>query len=208
MNLEVEGYTVITARTGKQALDILRTERPDLILMDVMLEDVSGIKLTGRIKNTPATADIPVIMLTAKDSDTDVVIGLGVGADDYVTKPFSTVVLAARIESVLKRAKPVEIFGSDAVHAGPLKMVPAARHVTLEGKTLNLTGGQFDILLALIKAHRHVLSRSELKETLGKSASGQKERIVDVHIAALRRKLGRYRAIIKTVQGKGYRADY
>ena len=205
LNLGKEGYVVDTARSGAEAMSILSTNRPDLILLDIMLDDISGVKLTGQLKNTPETAGIPIILLTAKDSETDVVVGLSVGADDYVTKPFSTPVLAARIEAVLRRAYAADDAISDIISAGPVKIIPSRRQVLVEGQSVDLTGGEYDILVALIQAGGAILSRPELKAALGPEATGQKERIVDVHVASLRKKLGPAKKIVKTIHRQGYR---
>ncbi len=137
MNLGTEGYIINTAENAAQALAAVRTNRPDLILLDIMLPDTSGIKLTGKLKNTPNTANIPIILLTAKDKETDMVVGLSVGADDYITKPFSTSVLVARIEAVLRRAYP----GDEGV-----REVLAAGRVEAGGRVV-LANGLLDVLL-------------------------------------------------------------
>ncbi len=205
MNLGTEGYIINTAENAAQALAAVRTNRPDLILLDIMLPDTSGIKLTGKLKNTPNTANIPIILLTAKDKETDMVVGLSVGADDYITKPFSTSVLVARIEAVLRRAYPGDEDVREVLAAGPVTILPAAREVRVQGKVVELTGGEFGILVALVEAGGDILSRAQLKGALGEEAKGEKARIIDVHIAALRKKLGAAKNIIKTVHSRGYR---
>jgi two-component system phosphate regulon response regulator PhoB len=207
LDLGKEGYIIQRAQSGSEALSSIRTNRPDLILLDIMLPDMSGVQLTGKLKNSPETADIPIILLTAKDSETDMVVGLSVGADDYVTKPFSPAVLIARIEAVLRRAQSEIDDGRETYSAGPLKVVPANRQVFVEGKSVELTGGEYGILLALVKAGGAVLSREELRGVLGEGAHGESERIVDVHVAALRKKLGDCRRLVKTVHGRGYRVE-
>ena len=205
MNLGAEGYVITTAENAAQAMASIRTNKPDLILLDIMLPDTSGIQLTGKLKNTPKTADIPIILLTAKDKETDVVVGLSVGADDYVTKPFSTSVLIARIEAVLRRAYPAEENVREILAAGPVTIIPAAREIRVHGEPIELTGGEYGILVALIEAGGKILSRSQLKTALGLEAQGAKVRIIDVHIASLRKKLGPARTIIKTIHSRGYR---
>jgi two-component system phosphate regulon response regulator PhoB len=207
MNLENEGFIVSTASSGQEAVSMMVADRPDLVLMDVMLGDMSGINLTAKIKNNPETADIPVIMLTAKDSENDVVVGLSVGADDYVTKPFSTRILAARIEAVLKRAAAADISKKKTLAIGPLKIVVGSRKVLVAGRSVNLTGGEFCILVALVRAGGGVVSRAELLEAAGTGSDYKKGRIIDVHIAAIRKKLDGHKSIIKTVHGGGYRID-
>lgn len=205
MNLGAEGFIVTTAEDAAQALAAVRTNRPDLILLDIMLPDTSGIKLTGKLKNTPETANIPIILLTAKDKETDVIVGLSVGADDYVTKPFSNSVLVARIEAVLRRAYPADEDVREILAAGPVIILPSAREVRVHGQPVELTGGEYSILVALIEAGGSILSRAQLKAALGEEAKGEKARIIDVHIASLRKKLGPARTIIKTVHSRGYR---
>lgn len=205
MNLGAEGFIITTAEDAAQALAAVRTNRPDLILLDIMLPDTSGIKLTGKLKNTPETANIPIILLTAKDKETDVIVGLSVGADDYVTKPFSNSVLVARIEAVLRRAYPADEDVREILAAGPVIILPSAREVRVHGQPVELTGGEYGILVALIEAGGNILSRDQLKSALGEEAKGEKARIIDVHIASLRKKLGPARTIIKTVHSRGYR---
>ena len=204
INLSAAGYIIRTAQSGAEALSALRRDTHDLILLDIMLDDISGIKLAARIKNTPETAQIPIIMLTAKDTETDVIVGLSVGADDYVTKPFSTAVLQARIETVLRRANPENDRLPDILSAGDIRIFPASQEVRVEGKPIDVTAGEYNILVALAEADGAILSREQLKAASG-AGKGEKERIVDVHIASLRKKLGPARTTIKTVQGRGYR---
>jgi two-component system phosphate regulon response regulator PhoB len=205
MSLGAEGFIVTTASDAAQALASVRTNRPDLILLDIMLPDTSGIKLTGKLKNMPKTANIPIILLTAKDKETDMIVGLSVGADDYITKPFSTSVLVARIEAVLRRAYPADGDIRDILAAGPVTILPSAREVRIHGNPVELTGGEYSILVTLIEAGGNILSRTQLKDALGPEAKGDKARIIDVHIAALRKKLGPARNIIKTIHSRGYR---
>ena len=206
MNLSTAGYVVRTAASGAEAMSVIRTDRPDLILLDVMLGDISGVKLAGKLKNTPQTAGIPIIMLTAKDSETDVIVGLSMGADDYITKPFSTAVLIARIEAVLRRDSGEGDSLREILTAGPVRIVPASREVLVEGRAVELTGAEYAILLALAEAGGSILSRDELKGISGAGRSDS-ERIVDVHIAALRKKLGPAKGIVKTIHGQGYRIN-
>jgi len=207
MNLIAEGYVVRTASSGAEALTTIGANKPDIVLLDIMLDDISGIKLAGKLKNSDDTAGIPIIMITAKDSETDIVIGYGVGADDYVTKPFSTKVLVAHMEAVLRRAYPDSGTLSNIISAGPLKIIYDLRRVILNGTELELTAGEYNILTALVRASGKILSRDELKVALGRSEGLQKDRIIDVHIAALRKKLATAKNIIKTVHGTGYRIN-
>ena len=207
MSLEAEGYVVCTAINGQEASAMLAVEKPDLILMDVMLGDMSGVNLTAKIKNNPDTQDIPVIMLSAKDSETDVIVGLRVGADDYVTKPFSTQILLARIEAVLKRISRADVVSDKTLIAGPIKVLMASQQALAAGKDIELTTAELSILVALMRAGGSLVTRTELKTILGSESAGQQDRIVDVHVAAIRKKLGEYKTIIKTVHKQGYRLN-
>jgi two-component system, OmpR family, phosphate regulon response regulator PhoB len=206
MGLEGEGYRVRTVLTGAKALDEIRTRPPELVLLDIMLDDVSGIDLAAQLKHSSPTAGIPIILLTAKDSDTDIVVGLRVGADDYVTKPFNTAVLVARIEAVLRRTRGATRQTGPVLSAGPVRVIRQSRQVLVGDREVHLTGAEFRILTTLIEAGGKVLGRSELKTALGHEATGHNERIVDVHVAALRKKLGADgRRVVRTVHGAGYR---
>ena len=206
MSLSQEGYMVKTAASGEAAMALIATDKPDLILLDIILGDTSGIKMTTRLKNDVATAHIPIILLTAKDTETDIIVGLSVGADDYITKPFSTKVLLARIDAVLRRAYPEPNAVRETLQAGAVRIFPAGQQVFVEGVPVDVTPAEFNILLSLIKAAGSVLSRDDLQAIIGSEEQTDNERVVDVHIASLRKKLGAARKIIKTVHGKGYRA--
>lgn len=205
MALKQEGFTVRTAASGADALAQIAAEKPDLILLDIVLGDMSGIKLTTKLKNDSETGQIPIILLTAKDSETDIIVGLSVGADDYITKPFSTKVLLARMEAVLRRAYPEPVV-KEIVQAGPIRIFPSGRQVFMEGVPVSLTPAEYTILTALIKAGGSILTRRQLYELLSPGEETQNERVVDVHVAALRKKLTKARYVIKTVHGRGYRA--
>lgn len=207
MSLEQHGYRVRTALCGEEALRQLEKEPPDLILLDILLGDISGIQLTARLKNSEKTAAIPIILLTAKDTETDIIVGLSVGADDYITKPFSMQVLLARMEAVLRRTRPAVSSVQEILTAGSVRVFPSGRQVFVEGKPVELTPAEFNILAELIRAEGSVRSRSDLLKAAGPS-SGENERVVDVHVAALRKKLGTARNLIKTVHGQGYRIFY
>ena len=206
MSLSQEGYIIRTAASGAEAMAMLAVDKPDLILLDIILGDTSGIKLTTKLKNEAETAHIPIILLTAKDSETDIIVGLSVGADDYITKPFSTKVLLARIDAVLRRAYPEPNAVREILQAGAVRLFPSGRQVFVEGTPVDLTPAEFNILLSLFKAGGSALSREDLQGILGSTEQSPNERIVDVHVASLRKKLGTARNIIKTVHGKGYRA--
>jgi DNA-binding response OmpR family regulator len=207
MSLSPEGYIIRTAQTAAEALSSIKLQKPDLILLDILLPDISGIRLTTQLKNDSETSQIPIILLTAKDGETDIIVGLSIGADDYITKPFNMKVLLARMEAVLRRAYPQGKEVKQVLSAGPIRVFPAARQVFVEGQPVELTGAEFAILLALINANGTILSRSELGKLLqNTSETGGSERVVDVHVAALRKKLGKARNFVKTIHGQGYRA--
>ena len=205
MALSQEGYCVRTAASGSDALAMIAAQKPDLILLDIILGDISGIKLTTKLKHEAETSHIPIILLTAKDSETDMIVGLSVGADDYITKPFSTKVLLARIDAVLRRAYPVSPEIKEILQAGPVRVFPLRSQAFAEGEPVDLTPAEFNILLSLLKAAGEILSREQLRAKLGSVDQSSNERVVDVHVAAMRKKLGNARKIIKTVHGKGYR---
>lgn len=207
MALSQEGYIVRTAASGAEAIDAVAAEKPELILLDILLGDTSGIKLTTRWKNEAGTAHIPIILLTAKDTETDIIVGLSVGADDYITKPFSTRVLLARMEAVLRRVYPEPTPTThEILSSGPVRLFLAGRQAFVEGSPVDLTGAEFNILTALIKAGGEILSREQLHTLMVPNPDSSNVRVVDVHMAALRKKLGKARTILKTVHGKGYRA--
>jgi DNA-binding response OmpR family regulator len=207
MALTQDGYIVRTAASGAEALQSLAADKPDLILLDIVLGDASGIKLTTRWKNDAETAHIPIILLTAKDTETDIIVGLSVGADDYITKPFSTRVLLARMEALLRRTYPEPAPTSrEIISAGPIRLFPAGRQTFVEGAPIDLTNAEFNILTALIKAGGEILSREHLHTIMVPNPDSDNVRVVDVHVAALRKKLGKARNILKTVHAKGYRA--
>jgi DNA-binding response OmpR family regulator len=205
-NLEKEGYNVSTVASASQALDFLKNSRPELILCDVMLPDMIGTKLANQLKNDLSTAAIPIIMLTAKDKETDIVVGLNMGADDYITKPFSTPVLLARIEAQLRRVASITSQNDKPLVIGSVKIIPAAQQVFVDSMPVALTMAEFKILSALVIARGTVLSREKLMEEFS-SDPETVQRTIDVHIAALRKKLGSARNLIKTVHRLGYRCE-
>jgi len=206
MALVQEGYAVRTACDATEALSIIKADRPDLILLDVLLPDISGIRLTTRLKNDAETAGIPIILLTAKDGETDIIVGLSVGADDYITKPFSMKVLLARMEVIIRRAYPEPGKVQQVLAAGPVRIFPSGRQVFVQGLAADMTEAEYLLLVALVEAQGQVLSRKKLIAKLRSTGlDAPSERLVDVHIAALRKKLGKNRTFIRTVHGLGYR---
>lgn len=207
MSLTDAGYVVRTAANAAEAMAGIRKEKPDLIVLDIMLPDVSGMKLTGQLKNTAATADIPIILLTAKDTERDMLVGFELGADDYITKPFSMAVLIARIEAVLRRAVELAQGSEEVLTAGPIRIMPASRRVFAGQRSVELTPAEFTILEALIRARPAVLSRQQLMAQIGSEQAESAERVINVHVSAIRRKLGSAKKVIKTVHAAGYRIE-
>lgn len=206
--LEREGYRVVEAADGQQALDYFDSETPDLIVLDLMLPKVDGLEICRRIRRTSA---VPIIMLTARDEDADKLIGLELGADDYITKPFSPRELVARIRAVLRRARPLEMSVAPPARLtlGDLVLDEERFEATCHGHPLVLTPAEFRILAALARLPGRVLSRTQLLDmALGETYEGY-ERTIDVHIKNLRRKLaaagGGRGCNIVTVYGVGYK---
>jgi len=205
MRLRREGYLVDVAYDGEEGLQKVLTDPPDLAIIDIMLPRLSGTELVTEMRSDPRTARVPIIMMTAKGDENDIVVGLQLGADDYVTKPFSMSVLVARVAAVMRRA--VVSAGTDkgTVRIGPLSIDPDRHVVEVDGETASLTLTEFRLLMALVAARGRVLSRNQLiDQAMGINAIVT-DRTIDVHMTALRRKLGQARTLIETVRGVGYR---
>ncbi len=204
MRLKREGYLVEVAYDGQEGLEKVRSKPPDLAIVDIMLPRLSGTDLVTEMRQDPRTAGVPIIMMTAKGEDSDVVVGLQLGADDYVTKPFSMSVLVARMGAVLRRAAAMN-GGKGPLTCGPVTIDPDRHVVEVNGETVSLTLTEFRLLVALVAARGRVLSRNQLiDQAMGINAIVT-DRTIDVHLTALRRKLGDARACIQTVRGVGYR---
>ncbi|MFC1866242.1 response regulator transcription factor [Chloroflexota bacterium] len=206
--LEHDGYQVVEAYDGKQALVVFQHEKPDLIILDIMLPELDGIEVCRQIRHS---SDVPIIMLTAKDEDTDKIVGLELGADDYLTKPFSPRELVARIKAIFRRAHPQKPSSSLAksIVFGGLELDEERFKATCSGNPLDLTTTEFRILAALIRASGRVLSRAQILDiALGETYEGY-ERTIDVHIKNLRQKLAAAvfgkGCSIATVRGIGYK---
>ena len=201
-NLEREGFRVIDAANGEEALLIVKEQRPDLILLDWMLPALSGIEVCRQIRRSPEHRRTPIIMLTARGEESDKLRGLEVGADDYVTKPFSPRELLARVRAVLRR---VETWAEEPELAcGDVVVRPGERTVLVAGLPVELTGKEFDLLAFLLGHPGTVVTREQLLDRVWGLAFPGGTRTVDVHVAALRRKLARP-ALIRTVRGVGYK---
>jgi two-component system phosphate regulon response regulator PhoB len=205
MRLQREHYDVDVTHDGRKALEKIRTSAPDLALIDIMLPGMSGTELLKEVRNDPRTADLPAIMLTARSEESDVVVGLHLGADDYVTKPFSMSVLLARVAAVLRRSESAAGVEKGMLQAGPIRINQDTHQVDIEGKNVSLTLTEFRILAAIVSAKGRVMSRNQLIDHAMGYDAVVTDRTIDVHLAALRRKLGNARKYIQTVRGVGYR---
>ena len=203
--LEREGYQVLEANNGRQALEIFRQKQPDLIVLDLMLPEIDGLEVCRQIRRY---SDVPIIMLTARQEDADKLVGLEIGADDYVTKPFSPRELVARVRVVLRRARPAPVLATPLrLAVGELVLDEERFEATCHGQSLPLTVTEFRLLAALARKPGRVLSRAQLLDTLGESYEGY-ERTIDAHIKNLRRKLSTASGEgcnITTVHGVGYK---
>ena len=204
-NLSREGYQVVCAATGEKAVDKAHKEKPDLIVLDLMLPGIDGLQVARTLKADARTRLIPIIMLTAKGEEADIVTGLELGADDYITKPFSPRVLLARIRAVVRRhAKKTEDDGSILEISG-ISIHPGRRSVTVDGQPVDLTYTEFQVLYYLAKRPGWVFTRSQIVDAVRGSDYPVTDRSVDVQIAGLRKKLGACGDYIETVRGVGYR---
>jgi len=207
-NLEKEGFQILTSRDGEDALGQARKNHPDLILLDLMLPGMDGLEVCKALKNDTKTASIPVIMLTAKSQESDKVVGLELGADDYVTKPFSPRELIARIKAVLRRVKEKDAL-PEVTAIGDLTIDFSRIAVAVKNKPVELTSKEFELLRTLMKARGRVLSRDYLLDTIWgfDHAIEIQTRTVDVHIRTLRKKLKSESRRILTVKNYGYRFE-
>jgi DNA-binding response OmpR family regulator len=205
-NLRRAGYDAMAVHDGSAALQQVQGNPPDLLLLDVMLPGIPGTEVASRLRSTPATAALPIIMLTARAEEVDELVGLAVGADDYMTKPFSTNVLLARIEALLRRSQPAP-SPSNCISVGTVELDLDTHQATAAGETVRLTLTEFRLLAALFAANGRVLSRNELIVKAIGPGIHVTERTIDVHMTAIRKKLGEHGSIIQTVRGVGYRAS-
>lgn len=204
--LEPNGFDVHAAHEGHDGLVMLRRLGPDLVILDVMLPGLDGFEVLGRIR---VSSKVPVLMLTAKGEDTDRIVGLELGADDYLAKPFNPRELLARIRAIIRRAEAPDhaASGPALVVVGDLIVDPGARTVTARGEAVELTTAEFDLLYALADAAGRVLSRDQLMQRLHGASWSTSDRSIDVHISRIRSKIGddpRHPSLLKTVRGVGY----
>ena len=204
-NLTKEGYDIICVTTGEEATRRAKVDQPDLILLDLMLPGVDGFEVCRQLKRDESTAAIPIVMLTAKGEDTDIVTGLELGADDYITKPFSPKVLLARIRAVLRRRSQHAIDDTEPLAIGPLSIDPIRHEVRLGGEPLVLTATEFALLHFRARHPGWVFSRNQIISGVKGDDYAVTERSVDVQITGLRKKMGEAGKMIETVRGVGYR---
>ena len=206
-HLEKEGLKCLEARDGETALQMARERTPDLMVLDLMLPGVDGLEVCRKLRKDPKTSSIAIIMLTAKAEEVDRIVGLEMGADDYMVKPFSPRELLARVKAVLRRGQGQDMPALKRV--GTLEVDEGKHQVTVEGTVVELTVKEFDLLCALMRANGRVLNREQILETVWGyfNAVDIESRTVDVHIRRLREKLGSECTRIVTVKGVGYRFE-
>ncbi len=206
-HLEKEGLTCFEAYDGETALQVVRERHPNLIVLDLMLPGVDGLEVCRKLRKDPKTASVAIIMLTAKADEVDRIVGLEIGADDYMVKPFSPRELVARVKAVLRRGQSQEL--SAVTKIGTLVVDEGKHQVLVEGKIVDLTVKEFDLLCGLMKVNGRVLNRDQIMETVWgySNAIEIESRTVDVHIRRLREKLGDEHKRVVTVKGVGYRFD-
>jgi two-component system alkaline phosphatase synthesis response regulator PhoP len=204
-NLTKAGYRVTSVTSGEEAIKSARAKQPDLVLLDLMLPGVDGLEVCNTLKRDHRTANIPVVMLTARGEEADIVSGLELGADDYITKPFSPRVLLARIKAVLRRKMKAPVEEQAVIRLKDLVMHPGRHEVTARGKRVDLTSTEFRILHLLVRRPGWVFTRQQIIDAARGEDYAVTDRSVDVHISGLRKKLGPFGAQIETVHGVGYR---
>lgn len=204
-NLTKEGYRVTYAASGEAAIQKARADLPGLIVLDLLLPTIDGLDVCRSLKTDPKTSHIPIVMLTAKAEDIDVVTGLEVGADDYVTKPFSPRVLLARIKAVLRRKSREQPDVAQTIKIEELVIDPVRHEVLVEGKPISLTFTEFRLLHVLAQRRGRAFTRIQIVDAVMGEDYPVTERSVDVHVASLRKKLGSMGSYIETVRGVGYR---
>ena len=205
-HLKQENFRVIKAHSGGEALDVIdSTGGIGLIILDIMLPGINGLEICRKLKSSEKTKNIPVIMLTVKSEEADIIKGLRTGADDYITKPFSPKILVERVKTVLKRAPGGLNTADEIINAGEIEIDIPKHTVKIGKKTVDLTAIEFNILLLLAKDPGRVVSREEFLKNAWGRETGTADKAVDVHITWLRQKLAGAGRLIETVRGMGYR---
>ncbi len=203
-NLEKEGFKISTVESGEEAIEKARKIKPDLLILDLMLPGMNGLEVCRLLKADSGLKHIPVIMLTAKGEETDIVVGLELGADDYLTKPFSPKVLAARVRALLRRGEPLSKT-EIKLSFGPIALDPERHEVFLDSKELVLTATEFNLLKCFVARPGRLFSREDLLKQAWADDTLVVDRTVDVHILGLRKKMGKHADWLETVRGFGYR---
>ncbi len=205
-NLKREGFDVFSATNGPLGLSLVEKESPDLLLLDLMLPGLDGIEICSAIKNDPSSQNTLIIMVTAKGEESDIVLGLGVGADDYITKPFSPKELVARVKAVLRRGQLVEtVSQSEKIHLGDLSIDTSKYEVSIGSKEIRLTATEFRLLHYLASNPGRVFSREQLLSRAMGDDVVVVDRNIDVHIRGIRKKMDIDPPLIETIRGVGYR---
>lgn len=204
-NLRREGFEVATATSGRSGLSAIGREKPDIVLLDLLLPGLDGLDVCRRLRSVETTRDVPVIMVTARGEERDVVEGLAAGADDYVHKPFSPRELIARVQAVLRRGPLRERDPERRLVRGALEIDPVKHRVKVDGRSLELTPTEFRLLQVLASHPGRVFTRPQLVDRAIGDRVVVIDRNVDVHVRAVRKKLGAHRDLIETVRGIGYR---
>ncbi len=204
-NLEKEGYQVFGAASGEEALQAVRSRRPELILLDLMLPGIDGLEVCRLIRGEARTQYLPIIMLTAKGEEADIVTGLELGADDYIVKPFSPRVLLARVRAVLRRRSQPLPLEDEALKTDELVIHPGRHEVLLQGEAIPLTVTEFRLLHLLARKPGWVFTRTQIVSEIHGEDYPVSDRSIDVQIVSLRKKLGAFGGQIETIRGIGYR---
>ena len=204
-NLERNGYDVSCVSSGEEALEGIRSFRPDLLVLDLMLPGIDGFEVCRILKKDPKTESIPIVMLTAKGEESDIVTGLELGAEDYIVKPFSPQVLLARVRTVLRRVAREPVDEDSMIEIKELTIHPGKREVLVKGKPVELTSTEFRILHYLARRPGWVFTRQQIIDAARGDDYPVTDRSVDVHIVGLRKKLGALGKYVETVRGVGYR---
>lgn len=204
-NLEAVGYRVFCATTGEEALTIAASRTLDLVILDLMLPGMDGLSVARVLRDKPETRGLPIIMLTAKGEEADIVAGLNLGADDYITKPFSPKILVARTQAVIRRRASTPLDADAQIRFGELALDMNRQQVTVDGESVDLTHTEFEVLAFLIRRPGWVFTRSRIVDAVHGENYPVTDRSVDVQVAGLRKKLGDVGRYIETVRGVGYR---
>jgi len=206
-NLSKEGYEVIEVATGEEGLEAAQSETPDLMILDIMLPGIDGLDVCRKLKYNEATSNIPIVMLSAKGEESDVVIGLELGADDYISKPFSPKILMARIKNVLRRKQHAQEKSSsdELMSTGDIRIDVQKHAVKVADASVDLTATEFNLLCFLMKRPGWVFTRQQIVDEIKGEYYAVTERSVDVQVVGLRKKLGESAELIETVRGVGYR---